>query len=293
MVQTMHQNVGEVPPPEFGDPSYWENLYATAVDGGEDTYEWLLGWDQLSWLLEPLLARDTSRSVLHLGCGNSALSEDMYKAGYKCQTSVDISSSVIAHMAKRNIARTEMQWIAADATDLTAVLPSDEFALVIDKSTIDALFCHDDHALMIARFTKEAFRVTAPSGVYVCISLHSPWAVLPWLRRGAFHWRVRVVEIPDETSSSGSGSAARGRRGARGGHHVYLCSKRGPAAASLRSRWPALLERVTARPSSDLSAEDSSSGEESSGSSGSGGGGGASENGGAPAREPPPQGSAG
>jgi len=194
------------PPPAFGDPSYWEGEYATAgVGAGDETYEWLLGWDHLSWLLEPLLARDTTRSVLHLGCGNSALPEDMHEAGYTKQTAVDISDAVISRMARRNTAREGMRWITADVTDLTNVLPSDEFALVTDKSTMDALFCHDDHALMITKFVKEAFRLAAPTGVYVCVSMHKPGAVLPWLRQRAFNWRVRVVEIPDDSSAAARG----------------------------------------------------------------------------------------
>eukprot|EP00434_Breviolum_minutum_P023339 symbB.v1.2.020589.t1/scaffold1691.1/size105682/6 len=99
-------------------------------------------WTQLQWLLEPLLARDLER-------------KEMFDAGYQNQTAVDISQVVTEHMEQRNRQdRPSIHWITADCRQLTEI-PSDSFPLVVDKSTLDAFFCHDQHALAIMEFLKE------------------------------------------------------------------------------------------------------------------------------------------
>jgi len=228
---------------QIGDAEYWERLYAATpagVEPGAEVFDWLAGWFDVGCLLEALVARDCSRSVLHLGCGNSRLPEGMYDAGYTQQTCIDLSPSVVEQMRVRNACR-PMQWIAADCTDLTAVLEDDSFDLVIDKGTFDAITCHDSHALMLIKFLKEAFRVTKPGGVYICISLHESKDVLKWLRRKAFGWRVRDVSL--------------GRPKA---HHTtaYICTKCRPTQLYLKERWPELLRHVEEHHDSDVEGEE-------------------------------------
>ncbi|CAE8610473.1 unnamed protein product [Polarella glacialis] len=253
--------------PDFGNKDYWDLQYSKAADEGEEVYDWLLGWEQLRWLLEPLLAHDPRRAVLHLGNGNSPLPEEMYDAGYHVQTSVDISRVVVEQMAARNRgARPELRWLAADARELgTKDVPSDSFELVIDKSTMDALFCHEEHALAIGQFIKEAFRVTSLGGVFLSVSMHRPNSVLRWLRRRAFPWTVRVVPFEHEQDSRPTPVAGGRRR--RPACHAYICSnKQGPADQILQgcggSHWPALLQRLREHPESDVSEEEDSSEEQ-------------------------------
>merc|ERR1712224_347900 len=177
------------------------------------------------------------RAVLHLGCGNSPFPEEMYDAGYHVQTCVDVSPSVVASMESRNRARPQMRWLACDCTDLQGVLEDETFDVVVDKGTFDAIACHDQHALMVARFVKEAWRLTRPGGVYLCLSLHEPADVLKWLCQRPFDWKVSVTPL-----------------GCQKGHHTtaYACAKSSSGAERFAENWPAMLGRVEERPDSDI-----------------------------------------
>ncbi|CAK9032508.1 eEF1A lysine and N-terminal methyltransferase (Methyltransferase-like protein 13) [Includes: eEF1A lysine methyltransferase [Durusdinium trenchii] len=182
---------------------------------------------------EPLLARDVERQVLHLGNGNSPLPEEMFDAGYVQQTAVDISEAAMTHMEARNRGcRPSIVWKAADCRRLD--IPSDSFPLVVDKSTLDAFFCHDQHALAIMEFVKEAFRVTAVGGALISVSMHRPKSVLPWLRHKAFAWNVTTIPIED-----GQPSAR-----ARPRCHAYIC---GPKRCEAQKSLEALLRRKERR----------------------------------------------
>merc|ERR1712194_950928 len=109
------------------------------------------------------------------------------------QTCVDISKVVTEMMGSRNSSlRPEIAWVHADCTDL-GVFADASFDLVVDKSTFDALVTHEKQALVTVKFLKEASRICKTNRHFVCISLHSPPSVLPWLRRRCFDWTVRVV----------------------------------------------------------------------------------------------------
>ncbi|CAJ1428340.1 unnamed protein product [Effrenium voratum] len=205
----MAEGQGEQELPDFGEGSYWEEHYVKAAAEGEDVYDWLVGWTQLQWILEPLMGRDPRCAVLHLGNGNSPLPEEMFDAGYKDQTAVDISEAATLHMAARNRQRASIRWITADCRNLIQI-PSDHYPLVVDKSTLDAFFCNDQHALAIMEFLKEAYRVTATGGTFVSVSMHRPKAVLPWLRHRLFRWRmIRARGGRGATSTFAATSAAR------------------------------------------------------------------------------------
>jgi len=231
------------PPPDYGNAEYWETYYAAQAGQMDRIYDWIADWAEVAPLVEGLLAQaDGSQPVLHLGCGNSELPEEMHDAGYTRQTCVDVSPAVVARMAARNAGRPGLRWLAADATDLETVLPSDEFALVVDKSTLDALLCNEQYAPVIAKFLHEAFRVTAPGGVYVSISFNEPDRMLRLLRHRAFNWQVRALPLLD-------------RKQKESGSFMYICVKNQPTEESV-AQWPLLLERAFAAPTIDPCSED-------------------------------------
>lgn len=109
-----------------------------------------------------------------LGCGNSELSEQLYDAGYTNITNIDISQVVIQQMAERSkLSRSKMKFVTGDVTDMH-MFKDNQFDILIDKSTIDALLCGDDSFLMTAKMLKEAQRVLKVGGVYLAISYGSP-----------------------------------------------------------------------------------------------------------------------
>ena len=59
--------------------------------------EWFFGFEHMKHLLEDHVQSKAAR-ILMLGCGNSTLSADMYRAGYHNITNIDISPTVIEKM---------------------------------------------------------------------------------------------------------------------------------------------------------------------------------------------------
>jgi len=105
---------------------------------GSKTFEWLKGWDFYKSALSPLLSPHSR--ILHLGCGNSALSPDMYKDGYIHQTNMDYSQSVITTMSEMYTDLPEISWVVGDIFEMSRALFGDGpcFDVVIDKGTMDA-----------------------------------------------------------------------------------------------------------------------------------------------------------
>lgn len=73
--------------------------------------------------------------ILHIGCGNSQLSMELYKLGYRNITNVDYSSTLINTSKERH---QEMQWICDDIRSLSSI-PDQSYDVVIEKATIEAL----------------------------------------------------------------------------------------------------------------------------------------------------------
>ena len=80
--------------PEYGDSSYWNDRYqregsdpSSGALGGEiSLYEWYIDYPEFYKLLVDDLSRldkgdQKSSSIVHAGCGNSSLCEDLYKDG--------------------------------------------------------------------------------------------------------------------------------------------------------------------------------------------------------------------
>jgi len=253
-IERMQKETGAEFRSVLGDGAYWEDLYGgapAAVNGSEyESFDWLADWSDLEPVLASLLARSNADpsavSVLHAGSGNSTLPKYMHDANYTQQTCVDVSVSVIEQMKSQYKDYAGMHWISADCTDLGGLFPDETFDLVVDKSTFDAICCHDEHALMLTTFLKEMSRVLKYGGHYVCISLHAPGDVLKWLHRVAFGWRVQYLALgkPKDHDTI-----------------VYICS-RNRQTESLGCHWHTLLRHVRAHPDSDVEDEELQSSDE-------------------------------
>jgi 2-polyprenyl-3-methyl-5-hydroxy-6-metoxy-1,4-benzoquinol methylase len=86
-------------------------------------------WPYMQHLFEGEIPK-TAR-ILHLGCGNSTISGDMYTAGWEDVFNVDISATVIANMATKHADMPRMRWEAMDVTALT--VPPASFDIALDK----------------------------------------------------------------------------------------------------------------------------------------------------------------
>lgn len=80
-------------------------------------------------------------SVSLSGCGNSALSYDMHRAGYTSITNVDYSSVCVESMAERHKECAQLSWLCMDARRLA--FPDGVFDVVLEKGTLDAMLVEE------------------------------------------------------------------------------------------------------------------------------------------------------
>eukprot|EP00747_Dinoflagellata_sp_TGD_P018574 gnl/TRDRNA2_/TRDRNA2_126588_c0_seq2.p1 gnl/TRDRNA2_/TRDRNA2_126588_c0~~gnl/TRDRNA2_/TRDRNA2_126588_c0_seq2.p1 ORF type:complete len:177 (+),score=15.58 gnl/TRDRNA2_/TRDRNA2_126588_c0_seq2:23-553(+) len=138
---------------------YWDQRYTA----DPEPFEWLETYSTLKSVLSELIAGNTECEILHVGCGNSMLSEAIYDKGFRRIVNIDISKVVVDLMAKRNAQRSGMSWLVMDATQMT--FPSGSFDLVLDKGVIDTFACAENWASMIDSYIDEVARVLRLAGV--------------------------------------------------------------------------------------------------------------------------------
>lgn len=76
----------------YGTQEYWDERYAK--EAPDATFDWLKKYEDLKSYIHQFVP-DSSKRVLHLGCGNSTLPIDMYDDGYEQQVNLDYSPVVI------------------------------------------------------------------------------------------------------------------------------------------------------------------------------------------------------
>ena len=119
--------------PSYGEKTYWEQRYKGFK--GKETFEWYGGWNTVKPFLQRIQCKKDV-SVLHVGCGNSTLAEDMHENGYRNnQFCVDFVESVVKEMQKRSEeGRPEIKYETMDITDSAFKSHIDaSFQLIVDK----------------------------------------------------------------------------------------------------------------------------------------------------------------
>ncbi|CAM9744500.1 unnamed protein product, partial [Phaeothamnion confervicola] len=81
----------------YGRHDYWEKRFTE-----EESYEWLVRYDDVRDAVRAALPPDMAVPLLIVGCGNSRLSAAMFADGYTDVLSTDYSATVIAAMAARH-----------------------------------------------------------------------------------------------------------------------------------------------------------------------------------------------
>lgn len=147
----------------YGDPRYWEERYKMD-DKKSQLFDWLFDYRDVKDLLFDLLP-DKTASLLVIGCGNSELSNELFKAGYGNMLNIDTSQTVIAQMSKLH---PEQTWSVGNALALADVAQN-SVAVSLDKSTLDAIRCGKPGD--VERLILEQVRVLRPDGRYIILSL--------------------------------------------------------------------------------------------------------------------------
>jgi ubiquinone/menaquinone biosynthesis C-methylase UbiE len=160
---------------EFATFQYWEDRYASIEGDHNNIFEWLQTFESLRPYLTQYLPSPCR--ILHLGCGNSLLGEDLWLNNFGDVINIDYSPSVIDTMKKRiekgkKVASTSfaLEYLLMDATKMN--FPSESFDAILDKSTIDSLACNSEEEA--SKTILESIRVLRRNGVFILITYGAP-----------------------------------------------------------------------------------------------------------------------
>lgn len=151
---------------DYSSRAYWDSKYSES----DTVFEWLEDYSNLRSYITARIPR-TAR-ILVPGCGNSAISADMYRDGYTRLSNVDFSPVCIEQMQRRFSDLTEMEWRVMDITALS--YPDCSFDAVLDKGTLDALTCGDNADATMEAACREYIRVLRPGGTAYVVSFGQP-----------------------------------------------------------------------------------------------------------------------
>jgi ubiquinone/menaquinone biosynthesis C-methylase UbiE len=210
--------------PNYGEINYWENRYLLQQDS---SFDWLEDFDSLRNILEEVFSdKDVSTinsNILMLGCGNSHLSERIYKEMNTHKIfNIDISNNVIKSMRDRSKEMNGMTWDVMDCRDLK--FNQGFFDVVIDKCTMDTILCGDNPHLNVAMMTKEVQRVLKVSGIYMIVSHSEPESRMQHLLREHLSFDVKVNVMKRELEETAESNFLIPHLHQT--HYVYVCKKR-------------------------------------------------------------------
>lgn len=173
---------------QYASVDYWNERYTNEAE-----YDWLGDYN----VFKELIHRHVSKSerILMVGCGNSQLSEQMFKDGYEKIVSTDISEVCIANQKK---GFPHLTWQVADLMNLKDF--SDEsFDVVIEKATLDALLVgekspwhsSDDAQKTIDSCLSEISRVIkSKNGRFLSLTFAQPHFRTPFYSKPKYSWGV-------------------------------------------------------------------------------------------------------
>ncbi|KAI1824143.1 S-adenosyl-L-methionine-dependent methyltransferase [Xylaria intraflava] len=149
---------------DFEKQSYWHDRFAKEV-----SFEWLTSSATFISFLEPYLVPSRTQRILHLGSGTSDLHTRLRAKGYTDVTNVDFEPLALdrgRQLEADAFGDVRTKYVVADVTRLPWT--SHAFDLVVDKSTVDALACAGDTALLdMARSVHDC---VAADGAWISLS---------------------------------------------------------------------------------------------------------------------------
>nr|CAB3486803.1 unnamed protein product [Digitaria exilis] len=190
---------------DFTSRENWDKFFA--LRGTGDNFEWYAEWPSLR---DPLLALVGDRGaaaeagaaapeILVPACGSSALSEQLYDAGFRRITNVDFSRVVVADMLRRHArARPEMRWRIMDMTNMQ--FADGSFDVILDKGGLDALMEPGAGTKLGTKYLNEAKRVLKSGGKFVCLTLAESHVLALLLSEFRFGWDMNIQAIASESS---------------------------------------------------------------------------------------------
>lgn len=172
---------------------FWEQRYRS---GKAETFDWYTSYSQLRPLVRRIFNGEVPGWCIGmLGCGNSTWNFDMFDDGYQNGVilGIDFSKEVVDQMKNRTpeAQHENIQWRVLDIRDM-ACLQDEAFDLIIDKGTLDSLYCGPNTDSDVSSTSSEVSRLLKNGGKYLLIthmsakerldfittSLHTSWVSL-------------------------------------------------------------------------------------------------------------------
>ncbi|XXG99971.1 hypothetical protein Hte_006312 [Hypoxylon texense] len=160
-------------PADFEKQSYWHERFAS-----ETSFEWLVSSQSFMSIVEPYLlalCQERPASILQLGSGTSDLQNYFRRKGYLDVTNVDYEPLALERgrqLERAAFGDVRMKYVVADVTQLDNDFPPDcKFDLVVDKSTVDAVSCGGETALL--RMATGVRNHLADGGFWISLSYSS------------------------------------------------------------------------------------------------------------------------
>lgn len=200
----------------YGNPEYWEERYVKDTDH----FDWYQRWTGVREIFNRFI--NPGQRILHLGCGNSKMAEDMYEDGFQNSVSVDLNSRVIDLMKHRCRNWPTLEFIQMDARKLQ--FGDNSFDVAIDKGTMDSLLCGENSTAHTLKYISEVFRVLSPNGIFLIVSYNEPSQRIPYLTKDGHKWEVTHHTIPKPVIPTNP-SATNDDKEAPNVHYIYICIK--------------------------------------------------------------------
>uniref|UniRef100_A0AC35U931 Methyltransf_11 domain-containing protein n=1 Tax=Rhabditophanes sp. KR3021 TaxID=114890 RepID=A0AC35U931_9BILA len=173
---------------KYSSIAYWDKRFES-----EKEYEWVADFDQFSSLLINSL-KPTDR-ILHVGCGNSKLSQHLYELGFKNITNLDFSPVLIQ---KGKECDKRFSWVCDDMRTLSNI-PTSSFDVVLEKAAIESLTTRDKSYWSPSEQTlsdlegifSSVLRVLKSEGKFLSISFSQPHFRIPHMLKHE-RWSIGV-----------------------------------------------------------------------------------------------------
>jgi ubiquinone/menaquinone biosynthesis C-methylase UbiE len=199
---------------KYSTVAYWNERYTSE----NDPFDWYQRWTGLRLVFDNALQNE--KKILHLGCGNSRLAEEMLE-DHKNQehVNIDISEVVIRKMIEKHKGKGNNQFIHMDALRMT--FPAGSFDVAIDKATLDTILCADNSIDNSLRYLQEVYKVLKANGKYLLVTFAPPDERIPYLRRTGLNWRVDTFTVPKPSIPTAQPTSDEDKTP----HFIYICTK--------------------------------------------------------------------
>lgn len=181
----------------FGEPAYWEARYESQFANEFSTWElfdWYCDFDLIYPMIDSIVDMTIQQRILLIGIGRSNTLEYLYSKGHRNIMCLDVSPTVVTKMSQRYADYHGVEFSCMDAREMNQI-GDKSFSLVIDKGTMDAIFCGTDFRKESKTYFEEVYRVLEDEGVFLVVSHAAPLTRVPYLRQ--VHWAVDSTMLPE------------------------------------------------------------------------------------------------